>query len=110
MIAEFENISFNLKVGEISQPVQTTYGWHIIQVLGHDVRPLSETEYANAVNLVFNQWLSEQRTGLNIVVSGNWTLLTPDLPSLDSAFADLYATATAAAQQAEQQPTAATTP
>jgi hypothetical protein len=93
---EIENTAFALKIGEISQPVQSTDGWHIIQALGHDVvRPLTETEYNNAVTAAFTQWLTDQRTGAKIVVATNWTTNVPTLPSLDSAFADLYATATA---------------
>jgi peptidyl-prolyl cis-trans isomerase D len=102
---EFENSAFALKVGEISQPVQDTTGWNIIQVLGHEIRPLTDTEYTNAVTAAFNQWLSDQRTGSKIVVSTTWTAAVPDQPSLESAFADLYATATAYANLAPQQPT-----
>ncbi|MCX6037829.1 MAG: peptidylprolyl isomerase [Chloroflexi bacterium] len=105
MLAEFETAAFALQVGEISQPVQTTAGWHIIQVLGHEIRPLTDTEYTDAVTAAFNQWLMDQRTGANIVISGTWTANIPDQPSLESAFADLYATATAYANQAPQQPT-----
>ncbi|MFA5872841.1 MAG: peptidylprolyl isomerase [Anaerolineales bacterium] len=105
MLAEFETSAFALQVGEISQPVQTTYGWHIIQVLGHETRPLTDTEYTDAVTAAFNQWLMDQRTGANIVISGTWTANIPDQPSLQSAFNDLYATATASANQAPQQPT-----
>ena len=105
MLAEFETAAFALQVGEISQPVQTTAGWHIIQVLGHEIRPLTDTEYTDAVSAAFNQWLMDQRTGANIVISGTWTANIPDQPSLESAFADLYATATAYANQAPQQPT-----
>jgi parvulin-like peptidyl-prolyl isomerase len=102
MLPEFDAAVFSLKVGEISQPVQTTAGWHIIQVLGHEIRPLTQTEYNDAVTAAFNQWLTDQRTGANIVVAGNWTANIPDQPSLDSAFADLYATSTAYANQALQ--------
>jgi parvulin-like peptidyl-prolyl isomerase len=105
MLAEFETAAFALQVGEISQPVQTTAGWHIIQVLGHETRPLTDTEYTDAVTAAFNQWLTDQRTGANIVISGSWTANLPDQPSLQSAFNELNATATAYANQAPQQPT-----
>jgi parvulin-like peptidyl-prolyl isomerase len=110
MPVEFETAAFALQVGEISQPVQDSSGWNIIQVLGHEIRPLTDTEYTAAVTAAFNQWLTDQRTGARIVVSGNWTANIPDQPSLDSAFADLYATATASAKQSPQQPTMTPTP
>lgn len=32
MVKEFENAAFSLPVNEVSQPVQTQFGWHLILV------------------------------------------------------------------------------
>lgn len=37
LVPEFGDMAFILKIGEISKPVKTQYGWHIIKV--EDVRP-----------------------------------------------------------------------
>jgi peptidyl-prolyl cis-trans isomerase C len=32
MVAEYDNVSFTLEAGEISKPVKTQFGWHIIKM------------------------------------------------------------------------------
>ena len=62
MIKEFEDTAFALKVNEISQPITTSFGVHIIQVLGHEQNREIETgmlqqQQGNALN----EWLQKER-------------------------------------------------
>lgn len=52
MVAEFENAAFALqKDGDISEPVQTAYGWHIIKRLEKKVNPPYEKVEAEMKSL-----------------------------------------------------------
>jgi parvulin-like peptidyl-prolyl isomerase len=60
-VAEFEDAVFNAEVGAIVGPVQSQYGYHIIQVHAREVRPLSADELDSKRNDAFNEWLSGLR-------------------------------------------------
>lgn len=32
MVKEFEDAAFSMNVGEVSDPIQTQFGWHLIQL------------------------------------------------------------------------------
>jgi parvulin-like peptidyl-prolyl isomerase len=102
--AEFETAAFALEVGEISEPVAGMYGYHIIQVIGHETRPLTADEYQAAVDAAFDAWLEEQRAAAVIEESSNWIQYVPEEPTLQQAFMDTFATQTAMAPtyEAEQ--------
>ena len=34
MVPQFEEAAFSLKPGEVSEPFETQFGWHIVQLLG----------------------------------------------------------------------------
>ncbi len=72
MVAEFENFAFTGQIGEISQPVQSTYGWHVIQVLGHEDRTLTASAYQTARDKGFQEWLNQQIATAKVTVYSYW--------------------------------------
>ncbi len=103
--ASFVTAALNYGIGEVSEPVQTQYGFHIIQVLGHENRPLTVDEYQTAMDNAFEAWLAEQRNAATIIVVDNYVDYSPDKPSLEDAFLNMFATQTVQAltYEAEQQ-------
>ncbi|MFU8773171.1 MAG: peptidylprolyl isomerase [Anaerolineales bacterium] len=82
MVSEFEEVAFQLEIGEISDPVQTQFGFHIIQKLGHEERPLSHQELEQLRQNEFNLWLLEQRQIVEPEIFPYWSDRTPIEPSI----------------------------
>ncbi len=82
MVPEFEKVAFNLEVGAISEPVETQFGWHIIQSLGHEVRPLSAGECNQLQQEKFTTWLEQLRLTNNVEILDIWQDVVPTEPSI----------------------------
>ncbi|MFC4323584.1 peptidylprolyl isomerase [Litchfieldia salsa] len=58
MVAEFENVAFNLELNTISDPVKTEYGYHIIKVT--DKKAAAEADFEQSKELVEQSILEER--------------------------------------------------
>lgn len=77
-----EKIVFSMKVGEISEPIQTTNGWEIYQVLGHEVRQLTDSQYQTLKQNEFNKWIDQQKTPDNVQIFDIWKTRVPTSPTV----------------------------
>ncbi len=69
-VAEFEAVMDSLKPGEVSQPFQTSFGWHLVQVIERRSEALSDERRKNAARQAirarksdeaYQDWLRQKR-------------------------------------------------
>ncbi len=76
MVEEFEKAAFAMDVDEISDPVKTTNGWHIIKVTGHKDAveaklddhkdEIKDTLFEQKMNTEYSTWLEEVKADYDI--------------------------------------------
>ncbi|MBI4504114.1 MAG: peptidylprolyl isomerase, partial [Chloroflexi bacterium] len=59
-VKEFADAVFSHPLDEISQPVKSAFGYHVFQVLGREVRPLSADTRKGLQNIALDRLLREQ--------------------------------------------------
>lgn len=82
MVAEFEEAAFSLGIGEISDPVQSQFGYHIIQVLGHEEREIAASDFEQDQQTAFQDWLSTRRVESDVQIFDYWVERVPTVPAL----------------------------
>lgn len=85
MVTAFEDSAFTLKIGEISQPVKTDYGFHIIQIIGHEERPLTADEYKTQTDKFFTDWVAGVRAKQDVQIYDYYKNRIPVDPTLQDA-------------------------
>ena len=61
MVAEFEAAAFSQPIGAIGKPVQSQFGYHIIQVIAREELPADASQYEQNKQTVFTDWLTKTR-------------------------------------------------
>ena len=57
--------AYETQVGTVSQPFQTQFGWHLVQVLERAQRPLTAAQISQARDAQLQTWLSEQQAKIS---------------------------------------------
>ncbi len=90
MVPAFDEAAFSLPVGAISDPIQSQFGWHILQVMERGEHELDQRYLSAVQTKAYNDWLKDARTTADI--QDNWVAAdAPPDPLLQQ-------------QQAQQQP------
>ena len=99
MVAEFETAAFALEnSGDFTtEPVQSQFGFHIIQLIAKQERPLTAEQYQQAVDTAFQDWLTAAREDYNVETYDIWKQRVPIEPNFITA-----ATEAAGAQMTAQ--------
>jgi hypothetical protein len=71
-----------MQVGQISAPIQTAGGWEIYQLLGHEVRTLSDSELNSLKQTTFQDWINQQKTTNNVQTFDIWKTRVPISPTI----------------------------
>jgi parvulin-like peptidyl-prolyl isomerase len=82
MVDDFETAVFNAEIGLIDEPVQTSFGWHIVEILERENRELDDYSHQLAVQTAFNGWLIDIHIEAAIEISKNWVDRIPDPPNV----------------------------
>jgi parvulin-like peptidyl-prolyl isomerase len=65
-VASVDEAVFNLPIGETSEPIESDFGWHVIEVLEREERELSPVQYERSQRQAYDDWVIEARAAAEI--------------------------------------------
>ncbi|MCA9912968.1 MAG: peptidylprolyl isomerase, partial [Anaerolineae bacterium] len=79
-VPEFQDAVLNAPIGEIVGPVETDFGFHIIQVRAREDREVEGSELDTIRQAEFSLWMSDLRAANeeNITINDNWPNYLPN--------------------------------
>ncbi len=82
MVSEFEDASWALKIGAYSEPVKTDYGYHIIQVLGHEKRQLTADQLSTVQSAAYSKFIEDAKIEFGVTKYDIWAKNIPTTPAI----------------------------
>lgn len=79
---EFMDAAFSLAIGDLSEPIETPTGWHVIQILGKENRQLSAAQINQFTQEVFLEFVEDLRAETEIVYADYWMNRIPREPAV----------------------------
>lgn len=90
-VEAFKEAVLNGTIGDILGPIETEFGYHIIQVNGREVRALSSSELLTRQNEAFQTWLDGLKAEADIERHDDWLDRIPEEPTFNDLLGDILA-------------------
>lgn len=91
-IEEFKDGAFQLtESGEISDPVETSFGWHLIQLVTRATNDIDAAKFQQNKQTFFDNWLTELRNArTDIQIDEIWKTITPSKPAVPPELTEFF--------------------
>lgn len=91
-VEAFQEAVLNGEIGAILGPIETEFGYHIIQVNGREVRPLSPSTLRDRQNQALTEWLDGLKAEADIDRRDDWIDRIPEEPTYNELLGDILPT------------------